>query len=52
MKVEIIELIVKVNYNDLTGRKEAIKKAKKGVLSSSIISTSGFTPIASKLMKD
>lgn len=49
---EIIELTVKVkiNYNNKKGRKEAIKEAKRCVLSTSILGSEGCIPKSAKLI--
>ena len=51
MKTETIELLVKVkiNYNDAKGRKEAIKKAKECVMSSSILGSNSCVPKSAKV---
>jgi len=50
---EVIELLVKVriNYPDKSRRKEAIKNAKRGVLSCSTLGTAGSVPKSAKLHK-
>lgn len=50
---ETIELIVKVriNYSDKSERQEAIKKAKKCVISTSILGSVGCRPKTAKLFK-
>ncbi len=53
MKAETIELIVKVriNYDEKSRRKDAIRNAKECVLSCSVLGSVGASPKSAKIVK-
>jgi hypothetical protein len=45
----VLEVTMEIRYQDEDGRKEAIENAKECVMSTSVFSTNGATPLKSKL---